>query len=167
MSPAIFFPENLQLLNLNIRRLRFFAQIAQHLAFTDEFFVRHLGNALFKSFDGFGFTFETYASEHFPSSVPLRLHGRIATRHRVPERGLSRRVRTDLRKPDNPNGRPDAMEFGERVPATSDRQFAYTVDIGRFELPEFQNFPHECETARRLELVSWNPQGRERRIRRG
>jgi hypothetical protein len=58
-------------------------------------------------------------------------------------------------------------ECGGCIPATSSRVFGYTEGIARFEPQEFQNCPYECGSVKRSRLVSWNPLGRKRRIRRG
>jgi len=50
--------------------------------------------------------------------------------------------------------RPDATEFGEHIPATSNRQVARTEGTGKFERTRFQNFRHEYGTVVRSRLAS-------------
>jgi hypothetical protein len=68
---------------------------------------------------------------------------------------------------DNLHGRLDAAECGERIPATLSKVFGHSGDTDKFEQTKFLNFRHECGNVIRSRLASWNPQGREWRIRRG
>ena len=102
-----------------------------------------------------------------PNSGDLQQRAGIATRHLALELALSQPVKTRPCRLDNLARRLDATECGERIPATSSRVFGDIGGTERFEPQGSQNYPHECGSAIRLRLVSWNPLGRERRIRRG
>ena len=117
MPPTPFVSQNFQLLEPDIRRLRSFAQIAQHLAFTDELFVGHLAGADSEFFDGFGFRFETYASEHVSSE----------------EAGTQLPPSSDAREP---HLRPIVVRFLTRKPTrnpTVNAVFNYGLDGGYAE----------------------------------